>query len=285
VIVESFPGLTDLDLSYNANMTNAVLKVISELGELERLTVIQNRFNDLGTGHLAKLENLRVLDLRGNMEAGDMTMEVVGALPKLSAFKHRSTAVSDFGMELLADSKTLSSLLMQDFGISDAAGPEIAKLENLTQLEVFRCQGLGSQGVLALKGMELSRLKLRDLPMVDNRAMEVLSDLPALTRFELHENDSISDEGLAQLESLKSLEVLDIWAVPQMTDATVDVIAGLPNLRELSIRATGVTDASIDKLLGMSHLKVLTFKDNGGVTAAGLEKLSGKEWSKLDTGS
>ena len=62
-------------------------------------------------------------------------------------------------------------------------------------------------------------------------------------------------------------------------------IAALPNLKELSIRTTGVTDAAVDKLLTLPSLESLTFKDNGAVTAAGLEKLSGKKWSKLDTGS
>ncbi len=82
-----------------------------------------------------------------------------------------------------------------------------------------------------------------------------------------------------------TLEVLDIWAVPQMSDATVDVIAKLPNLKELSIKTTGVTDAAVDKILAMPKLQSLTFKDNGSVTDEGLKKLSSKEWSKLDTGN
>ncbi|MFC1596734.1 leucine-rich repeat domain-containing protein [Planctomycetota bacterium] len=284
LIAESFPNLTNLDLSSNTNMTSGVLKVVCGLGKLERLTLVQNRFNDLSTGRLSKLENLRVLDIRGNMEAGDMTMEVLGVLPKLTALKHRSTTVTDFGMEYLAQSKTLSALLIQDFGITSQAGEQIAKLDKLTQLEIFRCQGFGSDGVLALKGMKLSRLTLRDLPMIDDMAMEVFADLPELKRLYLHENDSISDEGLKNLEALKSLEVLDIWSVSQMSDATVDVIATLPNLKELSIKVTGVTDAAVDKLLAMPKLESLTFKDNGSVTAEGLEKLAGKDWAKLDVG-
>ena len=276
-IVKSFPNLTNLDLSSNTNMTNSVLKVICQLGKLEQLILVQNRFNDVGTGRLSKLENLKVLDLRGNMEAGDMTMEVVGALPKLAALKHRSTTVTDPGMEHLAKSKTLNSLLMQDFGVTNQAGQHIAKLENLTQLEVFRCQGFGSDGVLALKGMKLNRLTLRDLPMVDDQAMAVFADLPELKRLYLHELDSISDEGLKNLEHLKSLELLDLWSVSQMTDATVDVIAGLPNLKELSISVTGVTDAAVDKLLAMPKLQSLAFKDNGMVTAEGIKKLSTRE--------
>ena len=283
-IVKSFPNLTILDLSSNTNMTNGVLKVICQLTKLERLLLVQNRFNDLGTGYLENLQELRVLDLRGNMDAANMTLEIVGALPKLAAFKHRSTTVGDFGMEYLAGNKTLKALLIQDFAITSQAGQYLAQLPNLQELEIFRCQGFGSEGVLALKGTKLTRLTLRDLPMVDDRAMEVFTDLPELKRLYLHEIGSLSDDGLENLKSLESLEVLDIWAVPQMSDATVDVIAKLPNLKQLSIRTTGVTDAAIDKILAMPKLQSLTFKDNGSVTDEALEKLSTKEWTKIDTG-
>jgi Leucine-rich repeat (LRR) protein len=285
MIVKSFPNLANLDLSSNTNMTNGVLKTICELSKLERLSLIQNRFDDLGTSRLSRLENLRVLDLRGNMGAGDMTLEIVAALPKLAALKHRSTTVSDYGMEYLAQSKTLNALLMQDFGVTSQAGQYIANLENLTQLEIFRCQGFGTEGVLALKGMKLQRLTLRDLPSVDDRAMDVFAELPQLKRLYLHEIYSVGDDGLKNLESLKALELLDIWSLPEMSDATVDVIATLPNLKQLSIRTTGVTDAAVDKLLAMPSLRSVTFKDNGMVTAEGLKKLSTKKWDKLDIGA
>jgi hypothetical protein len=115
--------------------------------------------------------------------------------------------------------------------------------------------------------------------------MEVFDDLPKLRRLYLHELASVSDSGLAHLGGLKSLELLDLWSVPQMTDATIDVIATLPNLKELSLRATGVTDAAVDKLLAMPSLQALTFKENGSVTDDGLKKLSTKKWTKLDLGT
>jgi len=285
MIVKSFPNLTELDLSSNTNMTNGVVKIVSELGQLQRLTLVQNQVNDIGAQRLAKLQELRALDLRGNMEAGDMALDVIADLPRLTAFKHRSTAVTDSGLEHLARNQTLESLLLQDFAITDQSGPHLAKLGKLSQLEVFRCQGFGSDGVLALKGMGLTRLTLRDLPNVDDRAMEVFDDLPKLRRLYLHELASVGDAGLMHLAALKSLELLDIWSVPQMTDATVDVIATLPNLKELSLRVTGVTDSSIDKLLKMPSLQSLTFKENGSVTAEGLKKLTARKWLKLDVGS
>jgi len=285
MIVKSFPQLTDLDLSSNTNMTSKVVKILSENTQLQRLTLVQNRVNDIGAQRLSKLQELRSLDLRGNMEAGDMALDVVADLPKLTGFKHRSTAVSDSGMESLSRNQTLDSLLMQDFNVTDLSGPHLAKLGKLTQLEIFRCQGFGSQGVLALKGMGLTRLTLRDLPNVNDQGMEVFDDLPKLRRLYLHELSSVSDAGLQHLAALHSLEVLDIWTVPQLTDATVDVIVTLPKLKELTIRATGVTDASIDKLLGMKSLQSLIFKDNGSVTADAAQKLTTRKWAKLDLGA
>lgn len=285
MIVKSFPNLIDLDLSSNTNMTNGVVKIVSGMSQLQRLTLVQNQVNDIGAQRLSKLQELRSLDLRGNMEAGDMALEVVAALPKLTGLKHRSTAVTDSGLEYLSHNQTLESLLMQDFAVTDQSGPHLAKLGKLSQLEIFRCQQFGTEGVLALKGMGLTRLTLRDLPNIDDRAMEVFDDLPKLKRLYLHEIASVSDSGLKYLAAQKSLELLDIWTVPQMTDATVDVIATLPALKELSIRATGITDASIERLLSMPSLQTLTLKENGSVTADGLKKLAAKKWSKLDLGA
>ena len=284
LIVREFPDLVELDLSSNVNLTNAAVKLIGQMSKLQRLTMIQTRVNDIGAQRFSTLKELRALDLRGNMEAGDMALEVVGELPKLTAFKHRSTAVTDSGVEALSRNQSLDSLLLQDFAITDQSGAHLAKLGKLTQLEVFRCQGFGSEGVLALKGMGLTRLTLRDLPNVDDRAMEVFDDLPKLKKLFLHELPTISDAGLQHLSKLTSLELLDIWTVQQMTDATVAEIAKLPNLKELSIRTTGVTDAAIDTLLSMKNLQSLTFKENGSVTPEGLKKLASRKWTKLNIG-
>ena len=284
-IVKTYPKLTDLDLSSNTNMTTKIVKILSDMPQLQRLTLVQNRVNDIGAQRLSQLTALRALDMRGNMEAGDMALDVVAGLPKLTAFKHRSTAVSDSGIESLSRSQTLDSLLIQDFNITDQSGQSLAKLGKLTQLEIFRCQGFGSQGVLALKGMGLTRLTLRDLPNVYDEALEIFTDMPKLKRLYLHELPSVSDTGLKNIGSLQSLELLDIWAIQQMTDATIDVIATLPKLKELTIRDTGVTDASIDKILAMPSLQSLTFKDNTSVTDEGKKKLASKKWAKLDLGS
>ncbi|MCE9631641.1 MAG: hypothetical protein K8S94_13115 [Planctomycetia bacterium] len=284
MIADSFPDLVDLDLSSNTNLTGGAMKPITGLLKLERLTLVQTRFNDLNTRRLSKLTNLEALDLRGNMEAGDMTLGVVGGLPHLKAFKHRSTVVSDEGIAHLAESKTLESLLAQDFAITNASGPHLAALTGLTSLEIFRCQGFGTEGVLALASLgKLSRLTLRDLPEVGDASLEVLGKLPGLKRLYLHELASLGDKGLEHLAAAKSLEVLDIWSLPRMTGASVDVIATLPGLKELSIRETGATEACLERILSLPNLTSLTFI-NGTVSPATAAKLSAKKWKKLDLG-
>jgi hypothetical protein len=285
-IAESFPGLVELDLSSNTNLTGAAMKSIALLAKLEKLSLVQTRFNDLNFRRLSKLGELQAVDLRGNMEAGDMTLGVLGGLPNLRALKHRSSVVTDEGLAELAKCGTLDSLLAQDFAITNASGPHLAALTNLTSLEIFRCQGFGSEGVLALAPLDrLSRLTLRDLPEVGDPGLAVLADLPALKRLYLHELASVGDEGLGHLATAKGLEVLDIWSVPKMTDASVAVIAGLPGLRELSIRETGVSEQALEALAAMPKLESLTFK-NGAVSAAAAAKLkAAKAWKKLDLGT
>jgi hypothetical protein len=284
-IAASFPDLVELDLSSNTNLTGAALRSIAGLTKLQRLALVQCRFSDLHTRRLAKLPELRAIDLRGNMEAGDLTLAVVGKLPHLSAFKHRSSTVTDEGVRSLGEGAPIESLLIQDFAITDASGPHLARLGKLASLEVFRCQGFGTQGVLALGGLPLTRLTLRDLPDVGDPALGVLDKLPRLRRLYLHELTSVGDEGLANLAAARDLEVLDIWSLPRMTDATLAVIAGLPNLEELSIRETGVTEAAVAKILAMPNLRSLTFKNNGSLSADNVAKLKARTWEKLDLGA
>jgi hypothetical protein len=285
-IAASFPELVELDLSSNTNLTGAAMKSIATLPKLERLTLVQTRFNDLNLRRLAKLGGLKAVDLRGNMEAGDMTLGVLAGLPHLRALKHRSSVVTDEGLADLAKSATLDSLLAQDFAITNASGPHLAALANLTSLEIFRCQGFGSEGVLALAPLKkLSRLTLRDLPEVGDAGLPVVADLPALKRLYLHELASVGDEGLKHLAAAGELEVLDIWSVPKMTDATVAVIAGLPNVRELSIRETGVTERALEAIAAMPKLESLTFR-NAAISPAAAEKVkAARKWKKLDVGT
>jgi hypothetical protein len=147
-IAAAFPDLVELDLSSNTNLTGAAMKSIASLAKLERLTLVQTRFNDLNTRRLAKLGELKALDLRGNMEAGDMTLGVVGGLPKphgRSSTAARSSPTT--GLAELAASpgaRLAARPRLRNHECVGAAPREAMK--NLTSLEIFRCQGIRHRG-------------------------------------------------------------------------------------------------------------------------------------------
>jgi hypothetical protein len=66
-----------------------------------------------------------------------------------------------------------------------------------------------------------------------------------------------------------------------MSDRSLDAIASLPKLRELSIRETGVTEAAVDRILAMPNLTTLTLK-NGALSPEAVTRLSARKWAKLD---
>ena len=283
-IAEAFPNLTALDLSKNTVLTDESLKSIATLKELETLTIFYCGFSEFGMMDVASLPKLRTVDIRGNMAIGNTGLGFLAKMPTLRSLKHRSPAVDDYGMETLTEATNLEALLMQDFNVTDATGASLKKFEKLKELEIFRCQGFGSSGVLELKGMPLTRLTLRDLPSVDDTAMEVFRELPALKRLYLNELASVTDAGLATLSFLKELEVLDVWEVA-ITDKSLEVISKLPNVKELSIRSTNISDAGVDLLLLMPKLTNLMLKDNADLSDAGKRRLKEKGYKKLDFGS
>jgi hypothetical protein len=81
------------------------------------------------------------------------------------------------------------------------------------------------------------------------------------------------------------LETLDIWSLPTLTDATAEVIAALPALRELSIRETGMTEAAALKFAAIPGLESLTFRNNGPLSAAAAARIKERRWKKLDLGA
>jgi hypothetical protein len=284
-IVKLFPNLRTLDLSRNSLLSDDALGEIRKLKDLESLIVIYCSFSEFGLGDIEKMPKLRALDIRGNTQIGGIGLGVVANIPSLRSLKHMSTSVDDSGIEALTAAKNLDTFDMQDFAISDAAGEQLKKFPKLTNLIIFRCSNFGSQGLLALKGKQLRRLTLRDLPSLDDTGMEVFRELSTLRRLYLHELSSVSDVGIMNLVYLKELETLDIWNLPSITDKAMESIAKLTNLKTISIRSTQLTDKSVDMLLTLPNLKELTLKDNSLISDSAKTKLrESKKFKTLDFG-
>ena len=270
-IAESFPNLIQLDISSNSLLTDAALREIAKLKDLESLNLLFCDFSEFGILNIVGLPKLRAIDIRGNFRVGDGGLDALTLLPNLRNVQHRSPTVTDRGIRSLTKAKALDILLIQDMQITGQSGHHLRQMERLAQLQIIRCANFDSEGLLALGGLKLNRLTIRDIP-IDDSAMEVFNELPTLRRLFLHELASITDAGLAHLAHLKDLELLDIWEV-QITDKSLETISKLENLRTLVLRSTNITDAGVELLLTMPKLESVLLSDNTRVTPAMLQKL------------
>jgi hypothetical protein len=83
----------------------------------------------------------------------------------------------------------------------------------------------------------------------------------------------VSDAGLEHLKGLTNLRGL-AFGYTQVSDAGIEHLKGLTNLRALSLGSTQVTDAGLEHLKGLTNLRQLYLHDTQ-VTDAGLEHLKG----------
>lgn len=94
-------------------------------------------------------------------------------------------------------------------------------------------------------------------------------------------NTLISDTGLRQLAGLQSLKVIDLRVSPLVTDAAMEILAGLPELRAVRLIGVNLTDAGVASLLKLPLLSELDVRNCRGVTAQGIEQLRGKKTLRI----
>ena len=82
----------------------------------------------------------------------------------------------------------------------------------------------------------------------------------------------ITDGGVKHLANLRSLKKLELLGVPELTDATLAHLAGLTGLEEINLSGAKVTGSGLVHLAGLAELKALTIP-NSALDDAGLANL------------
>ena len=143
--------------------------------------------------------------------------------------------------------------------ISDAGLKEVAKLPNLTSLDLMYCKQITDAGLKELvKLKELATLILTGTKITDTGLKEVIQ-LKQLEVLYLR-SAQISDAGLKELAKLSNLRMLDL-GTSQITDAGLKEVAKLQQLKELRLDGTEATDAGLSKLVKLQLLTTLNLLD------------------------
>jgi hypothetical protein len=139
-------------------------------------------------------------------------------------------------------------------GVTAAGYDQVRHLNKFPKLIIGEWieEPIDSQGLQHLgKWTNVRYLFFNGCPNVTDKGLEHLVKLPNLDRLALVNEGggmSISDAGLAYVGLMKNLKVLMILGMPQVTDAGLISLHGLPKLKQLVVRRTAATEHGLAQL-------------------------------------
>jgi Leucine-rich repeat (LRR) protein len=231
-------------------------------------------------GALANLKSLRRLVFGARVSsAGLANICQLTALEELSFAPGRLTAVD---VKPLAGLTHLESLFVWHPPSSDQNVPSLQDCRE--KVELFNAVGLATVAMPNLRALSLdqpldeaglaaivSHDKLEELSLelteVNDRSLELIGHLSALTQLTLAGESKLSDRGFADLARLAALSELSLPAAG-ITDAAIPHLAGLTRLESLDLQQSEITGATFAALAPLTELKSLnlagsSFSDEG----------------------
>jgi thiol-disulfide isomerase/thioredoxin len=135
----------------------------------------------------------------------------------------------------------------------------------------------GNEGLMYLKELgNLKRLRIEDVVQFGDDGMRQLEEIKSLETLFIGRS-SISDEGMRYLKGLTGLEALGLWSNSQITDKALEHIRDLGQLKALRLDDAQITDEGLGKLKEsglLARLEILSV-NRTQVTNVGLVHLAG----------
>jgi hypothetical protein len=174
--------LTGVSL-YQTNITDAGLKLLEEMPNLEYVNLQETKVGDEGISHLRKFMRLDYLDLT-DTHVTNTGLQHVKGLRRLTSVHLGRTRIDDAGLATLKDLRYLKWLWLHD-----------------TQV--------GDEGLLALEGLEYLDTLLLNGTKVTDRGIESLTKLPSLRYLRL-DGTAVTDAGLEYIKAMPMLETVTL---------------------------------------------------------------------------
>jgi hypothetical protein len=278
-------------------LTDQLAASLAGLPQLQNLIVAKSEMTLAGWQQLAKLKQLKQLDLRdcalGNEElaaalsgmselqvlkmsgkSGATTVDDAGmtglkACPKLKVLVADFLWISEAGLAELSGLKDLRELYLANSLVDDAALARIGAMSSMKKLRIAKT-GIGREGLDHLAALKLEELDVSECINIDDAALEPIGKIVTLKKLNLW-RDAIGDAGVAHLASLSKLEWLNVDNT-QLTDDGLKAFAGFGKLSFLHLGSTAVTDAGMTELTKLKSLKELKVTRTS-VTEAGVEPM------------
>jgi hypothetical protein len=226
----------------------------------------------LGDGHF---QEITLADV-ANANPADY-LEAIIHLPRLETLVVGGEEFTDAELARLARLKSLRAVVLDSTDVTDEA---IAALRNdLPDLIVHRSQRRDIAALERARTFLASEKKWRDQGLPKLRELIGDEHFQLVTRVVSYMGVANGDQELAALRRLTSLDAVALnarsaWVAPlpknAVTDAGLEQLVRLPNLKSLGLADTLVTDDGLRYLQALANLEHLSLESNPQITSAAM---------------
>ncbi len=143
------------------------------------------------------------------------------------------------------------------------------QLPNIASLEIESSE-VTDAGLRKLRRIRsLTACRLRCVQVTD-KGIANLAALPALSEVHLYDCFGITDHGLLELKRVQRLVLFG----SHITDQTLAVLKGFPNLQQLGLRSDSLTDDGFGAIASLPHLTSLVLSHCHNLTDAALSEIA-----------
>jgi internalin A len=242
-LLAEYADLTTLDLS----LTRVTDQGMAELKKLRNVTDLNLYYaeyvTDQGVAAIKDWKKLKHLNLHGT-KSSDTALEHIAGITSLESLDVGSTLMTDVGLERLAPLTNLKALTMGGNELGDAGLQALRQLPTLTYLDLSGRQGTDKNVwtiVMSNSGLDavLSLHNLREL-RIGCYAMNVGIEGQ---KFGEITATAVLPEWLERMRArLPKLDTVRFQGCGKIDDASINILAAMPGLREADLRGTGVTE-------------------------------------------
>jgi len=248
-----FDGVEEVSLE-GAAIDGSGLKYLSGL-DIVVLNLSGTRVEDANLGYLRDLKSLHQLELQGTTITGAGLKELKGVrnLRRLSLID--CGALKDADLAYIKDT-SLSQLDLSRTKITDAGLRELSTATHITDLHLDRTP-VTIEGLKTLQHLKLRALQVNNCPNLNGEVLALIARSWPDIEYIGISYIPVSQEQfmhIAACKNLKHMAALD----SHLTDADMDVVGNLKELRWLYISDGKFSDAGLENVFKLPNIKALS---------------------------
>lgn len=208
-------------------------------------------------------------------ELNDEQVEILKGLPDLVDLSLENSAVTNDGLKILEEMPQLKSLSLRRCAqVTDDGLVHLKALVNLERLLLLYTT-VTDAGMVHLQPLtHLKLLDLRGCMQIGDGAMAQIKSLPELTDLKIRTN-ALTDQGLLELKDM-DLTVFELEDAGKVTNAGIEALKGMTNLKKLNLMRIGVDDAALKNFENCKQLRDVRLRGTA-VDGSGLVSLVGSK--------